>query len=226
MEQSNPLHELSYCIERHNKASRAARELWAEAEQEGRRIGHLVGALLAEGTPAAEVGRLLVAVDDTHEAPPGLTAVSSGAQDQPESAARPAACESTSAVKDKNERTTDRVPPQAEHVVRPPAKESCDRTRALEVVRSVRWPSGLTVGTLMRALAAEGRTITEVQTQSWLQEWSAVGEVILIGTGRYLHSAQAALSPTLATGEHAPLLLRRAFQLVSGAPKKEMATHP
>ncbi len=76
----------------------------------------------------------------------------------------------------------------------------------------------------MRTLAAEGRTITEEQTQGWFKEWCAVGEVALIGANRYLHGAQAAQSPTLATGEHAPLLLRRAYQLVSGTPQKEMAT--
>jgi hypothetical protein len=76
----------------------------------------------------------------------------------------------------------------------------------------------------MRTLAAEGRTITEEQTQGWLNEWSADGEVTLIGPNRYLHAAHTAQSPTLATGEHAPLLLRRAYQLVSGTPQKEMST--
>ncbi|MGW1106401.1 hypothetical protein [Streptomyces sp. NPDC002540] len=216
MEHDNPLHELSSCIDRHNKASRAARELWAEAEDESRRIGHLAGALLAEGTAAAEIGRLLVAVDDTSDVPVGLT--SAAAVPRPD--APPGTGE-----EEETEQTYGWVPPQRDHrVQQPPAEKPCDRTRALEIVRSVRWPSGITVGTLMRALAAEGRTTTEEQVQDWLKELSTSGETILIGAGRYLHSAQAAHSPTLATGEHAPLLLRRAYQVVSGTPRKEMAT--
>ncbi|MFJ1838978.1 hypothetical protein ACIOJ9_34575 [Streptomyces sp. NPDC088175] len=218
MEHDNPLDELSSCIDRHNKASRSARELWATAEEEGRRIGRLAGALLAEGIAAAEVGHLLIAVDDTSDMPAGLTST--------EAASRPDAptCPSGTDEED-NEQPHGRVPPQRnDSAHQPPAEKTCNRTRAREIVRSVRWPSGITVGTLMRVLAAEGRTTTEEQVQDWLKEWSTSGEIMLVGAGRYLHTAQAAHGPTLATGEHAPLLLRRAYQIVSGTPRKEMST--
>ncbi|MFD3849372.1 hypothetical protein ACFWVB_26200 [Streptomyces microflavus] len=187
MEHNAPLRELACCIARHNETTRAARELWAQAEQEGRRIGQLAGLLLAGGLPAVDVGRLLVAVDDTSAAPDGLASTLV----TPQQALAAATSASHSTSRGKPESRADHAPPQAERAAPPPEKP-CDQTRALDIVRGVRWASGITVGTLTRVLADEGRTITEDQAQSWLTGWSADGEVALIGADRYLHTARAA----------------------------------
>ncbi|MFJ9188497.1 hypothetical protein ACIRQO_36275 [Streptomyces anulatus] len=220
MDENKMLHELSECIAQYNKASRAAGELWAQAERESHRIGQLAAALLGRGTSAAEVGRLLVAVDDACTAPPGMI------PSRPSNGERQSEEESTSSARGPDSGEVGvRVPVQNERIEqRPLVQEPCDRTRALDIVRDVRWPSGITVSTVARALAADGRVITEAQVRGWLKEWIDSGDVVSAGPGRYLHSSRAPHSPTLATGEHAPLLLRRAFQVVSGTPVKEMST--
>ncbi|MFC8706669.1 hypothetical protein ACFUIV_31410 [Streptomyces anulatus] len=167
------------------------RELWAQAEQEGRRIGQLAGLLLAGGLPAVDVGRLLVAVDDISAAPDGLASASI----TPSQALASATSASHSTSGGEPESRADHAPPQAGRSARSP-EEPCDQTRALDIVRGVRWASGITVGTLTRVLADEGRTITEEQAQSWLTKWSADGEVTLIGADRYLHTARAAHNRT------------------------------
>ncbi|MFJ5851168.1 hypothetical protein [Streptomyces sp. NPDC092903] len=220
MDEKIVLHELSECVTRYNTASRAACELWAEAEREAHRVGQLAAVLLGGGTSAAEVGRLLVAVDDACKAPAGLMSrqlLESERLREEEPFASP---RETGGEEDV------RVPSQGERAghQQPAEQEPCDRTRAFDIVRDVRWPSGITVGTVTRALAADGRVITEEQVRGWLKEWVDSGDVASIGPGRYLHSSRNPRSLTLATGEHAPLLLRRAFQMVSGAPLKEMST--
>ncbi|MFD3567390.1 hypothetical protein [Streptomyces sp. NPDC058667] len=203
---------------RHNMVSQEANRLWAEAEQEAHQIGQLAAALLGRGVPAAEVGRLLVAVDDTCKAPRDLGSSRLSESErlkEEEAAASPCGTESS----DKNVR----VPAQNERAGQQ-AQKPCDRARALGIVRDVRWPSGVTAGTVARALAADGRVITEEQAHGWLKQWAASGDVVSVGPGRYLHGSRSPYSPTLATGEHAPLLLRRAFQVVSGTPLKEMST--
>lgn len=64
MDDEATLRELSECVGRYNKASRAAREQWARAEQEGLRIGQLAGELLARGASPTRVGQMLVAVEE------------------------------------------------------------------------------------------------------------------------------------------------------------------
>ncbi|MCX4451640.1 hypothetical protein OHA46_33665 (plasmid) [Streptomyces sp. NBC_00708] len=213
------LHELDESVERYNTASRAARELWVEAEQEAQLIGQLTSALLGGGTSAAEVGRALVTVDDSCKPPVGLITpllTESGQSGDEE--------RFTSAHETGNSEQEVRLPSQSESARQLPAREPCDRTRALSIVRGVRWPSGVTAGTVARALAAEGREITEEEVHGWLKEWIGSGDVASVGHGRYMHTSRNPQSPTLATSEHAPLLLRRAFQVVSGTPLKEMST--
>ncbi|MFJ1799045.1 hypothetical protein [Streptomyces sp. NPDC088180] len=222
MDEKTTLQELIECIAQYNKASRAAGELWAQAERESHRIGQLAAILLTRGTSAAEVGRLLVAVDDTCTAPPGL--LSSGPLDgerlDEEKSVADSACESNVGVK-----AAVRVPAQNEPTERQSLmREPCDRTRALDIVRDMRWPSGITVGTVVRALAADGRVITEALVRGWMKEWTDSGDVVSAGPGRYIHSSRTPHSPTLGTSEHAPLLLRRAYQVVSGTPLKELST--
>lgn len=219
VDQKKMLHELNESVERYNSASRAACELWVEAEQEAQLIGQLTSALLGGGTSAAEVGRSLVTVDDACKPPVGLVTRLSANRGQPGSE-EPL----TSAQRTGGSEQEVRLPAQSESARHLSAQEPCDRTRALSIVRAVRWPSGITAGTITRALSAEGRQITEEQVQGWLKEWLNSGDVACVGHGRYMHTSRNPQSPTLATSEHAPLLLRRAFQVVSGTPLKEMST--
>ncbi|WP_322872247.1 hypothetical protein [Streptomyces goshikiensis] len=225
-EQTSALRELDSCIQRHNQVLRTARGLWEEAQQASQRIGRLVGVALSTGTSWSELGRLLATVDEAG-VPAGLRA-QSGADCLPTDRKSPGELgqmPERGPVGDPEE--AHRVPPQNARADFPPgqpAEELCTRERALQVVRGVSWPSGIEVGTLMRVLAAEGRTVTEPQTRGWLSEWNTQGQVQRVDADRYVHGDLLLDSPTLATGAHAPLLLRRAHQVVAATPEKEMST--
>ncbi|MFE9574566.1 hypothetical protein ACFYMW_39685 [Streptomyces sp. NPDC006692] len=116
------------------------------------------------------------------------------------------------------------MPAQAEPSDCPPQSAPHVQDRALQVVRGVSWPSGIEVGTLMRVLASEGHTVTESQTRDWLEVWTVQGHVRRVSPDRYLCSSLLLGSPTLATGDRAPLLLRRAHQVLTATPEREMST--
>ncbi|MFJ4014406.1 hypothetical protein [Streptomyces sp. NPDC090026] len=226
MEQNSPLKELASCIERHNRTLMEARGLWADAEQASRDIGHLVGRALSTGTSWTELGRLLATVDDS-EVPAGLTPLDTedvapkgeevrAGQESPTGPEPIAGGQETTRVPSQGERTEPAPPPVGE--------EPCPQTRALPTVREVFWPSGITVETLMRVLAAEGHIVTERQTRAWLEEWAASGQLQRVDADRYLRSGLLLESPTLATGDRVPLLLRRAHQIVAASAEKEMST--
>lgn len=225
-EQTSALRGLESCIEHHNQVLRRARELWAEAEESAQSIGRLVALALSTGTSWAELGRLLATVEEA--------AVPVGLKTQ-DGSSRPCVKEEPSEGRDApGPEAADRAGgggpcdlPQAERAGLLPEQsvgEPSVKERALEIVRGVSWPSGIEVGTLTRTLAAEGHTVTERQARGWFEEWRTQGEVQRVEADRYLRSDLLLDSPTLATGDHAPLLLRRAHQIVAAAPTKEMAT--
>ncbi|MGI5451510.1 hypothetical protein ACQEVM_38260 [Streptomyces sp. CA-243310] len=224
-EQVSALRGLESCIEHHNQVLRRARELWGEAEEAAQSIGRLVSLALSTGTSWAELGRLLATVDEAavpaglkaqdRSSRPSTTKDPSGDPDAPEPKAAGHVSDGPCAPQTEQ---ADPLPEQAT------GDEPGIEERALEIVRGVSWPSGIEVGTLRRALAAEGRPVTEGQARGWFDEWSAQGQVQRVDADRYLRSDLLLDSPTLATGDHAPLLLRRAHQILTASPKKEMAT--
>ncbi|MGA4846665.1 hypothetical protein ACOBQB_10505 [Streptomyces sp. G5(2025)] len=228
MEQISPLNELALCIEHHNETLEKSRGLWAEAEQASRRIGHLVGLAMTTGTSWAELGRLLAAVEDT-AVPSGLKTPRSAepSHDATEPLEEQASLEDARPSAPVGTETdalgTPRVLQQGK-----PEEQSAEggsvHARALQIVREVQWPSGVEVATVMRVLASEGHTVTEHQTRAWLDEWTASGQGRRVEANRYLRRDLLLTSPTLATGDHAPLLLRRAHQIVAATPEKEMST--
>ncbi|MFE3144303.1 hypothetical protein [Streptomyces scopuliridis] len=218
-------------IQRRDHAVAQAYELRAEAHRQfARQLGDLVEAVVTANVPvpprAAE--RILHAMRHETEAPaeavvsvtPGHTALSVEEARCPEGDVRSQANASL-------QPTLPALPTQAARPAAPQAAAVTARTRALEIVRETDITTGINVDTLMRRLGAENHAVYGRQVRNWLSEWVTERKIRRLRDGFYIRAGVPAdqfTTPTLATSMSAPLLLRRAYQIVVATPDGEMSS--